>query len=71
MIAMSQVAALSAGPVVRRPMVLHSERLGEIIAIRSMSYLALSHDHRGVGEADAAGFLTEVRERLEQTQLPG
>lgn len=69
MIDRPQVAALSAGPVVRRPVVLHSGRLGEAIAIRSMSYLALSHDYRVVGEADAAGFLTEVRERLERAQL--
>ena len=35
------------------------------IAPRSMVYLALSYDHRLVDGADAARFLTTVKERLE------
>ena len=39
---------------------------GETIAIRSMVYLALSYDHRLVDGADAARFLTTVKDRLEE-----
>jgi 2-oxoglutarate dehydrogenase E2 component (dihydrolipoamide succinyltransferase) len=39
---------------------------GETIAIRSMVYLALSYDHRVVDGADAARFLTTMKERLEE-----
>ena len=39
--------------------------LGEVIAVRSMVYLALSYDHRLIDGADAARFLTAVKERLE------
>jgi 2-oxoglutarate dehydrogenase E2 component (dihydrolipoamide succinyltransferase) len=39
---------------------------GETIAIRSMVYLALSYDHRVVDGADAARFLTTLKERLEE-----
>ena len=35
------------------------------IATRSMVYLALSYDHRLVDGADAARFLTTVKDRLE------
>jgi len=37
---------------------------GDSIAVRSMVYLALSYDHRIVDGADAARFLTQVKERL-------
>ena len=39
--------------------------LGEVIAPRSMVYLALSYDHRLVDGADAARFLGTIKERLE------
>jgi pyruvate dehydrogenase E2 component (dihydrolipoamide acetyltransferase) len=45
--------------------------LGEVIAIRSMVYLALTYDHRIVDGADAARFLTTVKERLEAGQFQG
>jgi pyruvate dehydrogenase E2 component (dihydrolipoamide acetyltransferase) len=60
-----QVAILGIGAVVKRPMVVKSEDGGETIAIRSMVYLALSYDHRIVDGADAARFLTTLKERLE------
>jgi 2-oxoglutarate dehydrogenase E2 component (dihydrolipoamide succinyltransferase) len=53
-----QVAILGTGSVVKRPVVISDENLGETIAIRSMVYLALSYDHRIVDGADAARFLT-------------
>jgi pyruvate dehydrogenase E2 component (dihydrolipoamide acetyltransferase) len=45
--------------------VVNDPELGEIIAPRSMVYLALSYDHRLVDGADAARFLTTVKDRLE------
>jgi pyruvate dehydrogenase E2 component (dihydrolipoamide acetyltransferase) len=61
-----QVAILGTGSVVRRPVVVAGADGGETIAIRSMVYLALSYDHRLVDGADAARFLTAVRQRLEE-----
>ncbi|MCW2539713.1 MAG: 2-oxoglutarate dehydrogenase, component, dihydrolipoamide succinyltransferase [Frankiales bacterium] len=60
-----QVAILGTGAVVKRPVVIDDENLGETIAIRSMVYLALSYDHRIVDGGDAARFLTTIKERLE------
>ncbi|MET7392631.1 2-oxoglutarate dehydrogenase, E2 component, dihydrolipoamide succinyltransferase [Dactylosporangium sp. NPDC005572] len=60
-----QVAILGTGAVVKRAVVVNDPDLGEIIAPRSMVYLALSYDHRIVDGADAARFLTTVKERLE------
>ncbi|MEV8515538.1 2-oxoglutarate dehydrogenase, E2 component, dihydrolipoamide succinyltransferase [Dactylosporangium sp. NPDC051484] len=60
-----QVAILGTGAVVKRAVVVNDPELGEIIAPRSMVYLALSYDHRIVDGADAARFLTTVKERLE------
>jgi len=60
-----QVAILGTGAVVKRPVVVSDANLGETIAIRSMVYLALSYDHRIVDGADAARFLTTMKERLE------
>ena len=61
-----QVGILGVGSVVKRPMVVKGEDGGETIAIRSMVYLALSYDHRVVDGADAARFLTTLKERLEE-----
>ncbi|MFK3981995.1 2-oxoglutarate dehydrogenase, E2 component, dihydrolipoamide succinyltransferase [Micromonospora sp. NPDC050397] len=60
-----QAAILGTGAVVKRAVVVNDPELGEIIAPRSMVYLALSYDHRLVDGADAARFLTSVKERLE------
>jgi 2-oxoglutarate dehydrogenase E2 component (dihydrolipoamide succinyltransferase) len=61
-----QVAILGTGSVVKRPVVVRDEDLGEVVAIRSMVYLALSYDHRIVDGADAARYLNAVKERLEE-----
>ncbi|WP_299955511.1 2-oxoglutarate dehydrogenase, E2 component, dihydrolipoamide succinyltransferase [uncultured Modestobacter sp.] len=66
-----QVAILGVGSVVKRPVVIKDPELGEVVAIRSMVYLALSYDHRIVDGADAARFLTTVKERLEGGQFEG
>jgi 2-oxoglutarate dehydrogenase E2 component (dihydrolipoamide succinyltransferase) len=66
-----QVAILGTGSVVKRPVVVQDPDLGEVIAIRSMVYLALTYDHRIVDGADAARFLGTVKERLEAGQFEG
>ncbi len=60
-----QVAILGTGSVVKRAVVIDDPKLGETIAVRNMVYLALTYDHRVVDGADAARFLTEVKQRLE------
>jgi 2-oxoglutarate dehydrogenase E2 component (dihydrolipoamide succinyltransferase) len=60
-----QVGILGTGSVVKRAVVVDDPDLGEIIVPRSMVYLALSYDHRQVDGADAARFLTTIKERLE------
>jgi 2-oxoglutarate dehydrogenase E2 component (dihydrolipoamide succinyltransferase) len=61
-----QVGILGTGTVVKRPAVVSDPLLGEVIAVRSMVYLALSYDHRLVDGADAARFLGAVKSRLEE-----
>ncbi|WP_084965634.1 2-oxoglutarate dehydrogenase, E2 component, dihydrolipoamide succinyltransferase [Thermoactinospora rubra] len=60
-----QVGMLGTGAVVKRPVVVDTPE-GEVIAVRSMVYLALTYDHRLVDGADAARFLTTVKKRLEE-----
>ena len=60
-----QVAVLGTGTVVKRPVVIDDPNLGETIAVRQMVFLALTYDHRLVDGADAARFLTDVKQRLE------
>jgi 2-oxoglutarate dehydrogenase E2 component (dihydrolipoamide succinyltransferase) len=61
-----QVGILGTGTVVKRPAVVSDPVLGEVIAVRSMVFLALSYDHRLVDGADAARFLTAMKARLEE-----
>ena len=61
-----QVGILGTGAVVKRPVVVDDPDLGEVVAVRSMVYLALTYDHRIVDGADAARFLVTVKERLEE-----
>ncbi|MEV7227090.1 2-oxoglutarate dehydrogenase, E2 component, dihydrolipoamide succinyltransferase [Polymorphospora sp. NPDC051019] len=60
-----QAAILGTGAVVKRAVVVDDPDLGELIVPRSMIYLALSYDHRLVDGADAARFLSAIKERLE------
>lgn len=60
-----QVAILDLEAIVKRPVVL--ERDGEeAIAIRPMSYLCMSWDHRALDGAEAARFLAEIKTGLEE-----
>ena len=61
-----QVGILGVGSVVKRAVVVDDPSLGEVIAVRSMVYLALTYDHRLVDGADAARFLVTVKNRLEE-----
>ena len=61
-----QVGILGTGTVVRRPVVMKEANGQEVIAIRSMVYLSLTYDHRLVDGADAARFLTVIKNRLEE-----
>jgi 2-oxoglutarate dehydrogenase E2 component (dihydrolipoamide succinyltransferase) len=60
------VGILGTGSVVKRAVVVDDPELGEVVAIRSMVFLALTYDHRIVDGADAARFLVTVKERLEE-----
>ncbi len=64
-----QVAIMGTGAVVKRAVVIDDPNLGETIAVRRMVYLALTYDHRIVDGADAARFLTAVKQRLEAGQF--
>ena len=61
-----QVAILDLEAVTRRPVVVTDERGRESIAIRPMTYLCMSWDHRALDGAMAAQFLSTVRGNLER-----
>src|SRR5690625_3178413 len=64
-----QVGILGTGAVVKRPVVINDPQGGDSIAVRHMAYLALTYDHRIVDGADAARFLTAIKERLESGEF--
>ena len=66
-----QSAILATGAVVRRPVVMSDADGVDVIAIRSMTYLALSYDHRSIDGADASRFLQAVKRRIEQGAFKG
>jgi 2-oxoglutarate dehydrogenase E2 component (dihydrolipoamide succinyltransferase) len=61
-----QVGILGTGTVVKRAVVVEDPALGEVIAVRSMVYLALTYDHRLIDGVDAVRFLATIKERLEE-----
>jgi len=65
-VALPQVAILGTGTIVKRPVVVKGTDGEEVIAIRSMIYLSLSYDHRLVDGADAARYLTAIKNRIEE-----
>ncbi len=60
-----QVAILDTEAVVKRPVVVTDEHGDDSIAIRHMTYLCMSWDHRALDGALAAQFLAALRGRLE------
>jgi pyruvate dehydrogenase E2 component (dihydrolipoamide acetyltransferase) len=65
-----QVAILGTGIVQKKPVVV-THNGDDSIAIRQSVYFALSYDHRIVDGADAARFLTMVKDRLEAGNFDG
>jgi 2-oxoglutarate dehydrogenase dihydrolipoamide succinyltransferase (E2 component) len=59
-----QVAILDLEAIVKRPVVV-SENGTDAIAIRPMTYLCMSWDHRALDGAEAARFLADVEQLLE------
>jgi pyruvate dehydrogenase E2 component (dihydrolipoamide acetyltransferase) len=59
-----EVAILATAAIEKRPIVV-SDAYGDSIAIRWMSYLCLSYDHRMLDGADAARFLQDLKFVLE------
>ncbi|HWT23810.1 MAG TPA: dihydrolipoamide acetyltransferase family protein, partial [Solirubrobacteraceae bacterium] len=60
-----QVAILDTEAVVKRPVVVTDELGQDAIAIRHMTYLCMSWDHRALDGALAARFLRALADRLE------
>jgi pyruvate/2-oxoglutarate dehydrogenase complex dihydrolipoamide acyltransferase (E2) component len=60
-----QVAILDTEAVVKRPVVMTDELGNDSIAIRPMTYLCMSWDHRALDGALAARFLSSLRKKLE------
>jgi pyruvate/2-oxoglutarate dehydrogenase complex dihydrolipoamide acyltransferase (E2) component len=60
-----QVAILDTEAVVKRPVVITDELGNDSIAIRPMTYLCMSWDHRALDGAVAAQFLNALRKKLE------
>jgi pyruvate/2-oxoglutarate dehydrogenase complex dihydrolipoamide acyltransferase (E2) component len=60
-----QVAILDTEAVVKRPVVITDELGNDSIAIRPMTYLCMSWDHRALDGALAAQFLAALRKKLE------
>ncbi|MEU2001463.1 2-oxo acid dehydrogenase subunit E2 [Rhodococcus sp. NPDC019627] len=64
-----QTGILGVGAVIER--LIPTRQDGELrIDVRSMAYLSISYDHRIVDGADAARFLTTVKNRLENGFTP-
>jgi 2-oxoglutarate dehydrogenase E2 component (dihydrolipoamide succinyltransferase) len=66
-----QVAILGTGAIVKRAVVMADDNGNDLIAVRSMVYLALSYDHRLIDGADAARFLAAIKHRLEEGSFEG
>ncbi|WP_020014276.1 2-oxoglutarate dehydrogenase, E2 component, dihydrolipoamide succinyltransferase [Promicromonospora sukumoe] len=63
---LGHAAILGTGTITKRPVVVTDAEGNESIAVRSMSYIFLSYDHRLVDGADAARFLTAIKNRIEE-----
>ncbi|HSJ43683.1 MAG TPA: 2-oxoglutarate dehydrogenase, E2 component, dihydrolipoamide succinyltransferase [Euzebyales bacterium] len=59
-----EVAILGTGAIQKRPKVV-DDGLGDTIAIRDLVYLCLTYDHQILDGADAARYVTDVKEVVE------
>ena len=64
-----QVAILGIGKIEKRAKVLTTADGEDYIAIRHLSYFALSFDHRIIDGADAEKFLAYIKDHLESAQF--
>jgi 2-oxoglutarate dehydrogenase complex dihydrolipoamide succinyltransferase (E2) component len=60
-----QVAILDLEAIVKRPVVVNGPDAEDAIAIRPMSYLCMSWDHRALDGAEAARFLSRIKDKVE------
>jgi 2-oxoglutarate dehydrogenase E2 component (dihydrolipoamide succinyltransferase) len=63
---LGHAAILGTGTITKRPVVVTDTDGNESISVRSMAYIFLSYDHRLVDGADAARFLTAIKNRIEE-----
>ena len=61
-----QVAILGVGTIEKRPVVIEDENGNDAIAIKTMSYFAITYDHRLVDGADADRFMIDVKKVIEE-----
>jgi 2-oxoglutarate dehydrogenase E2 component (dihydrolipoamide succinyltransferase) len=61
-----QVAILGIGTIEKRPIVVTDEDGNDAIVIKTMSYLAITYDHRLVDGADADRFMLDIKKVLEE-----
>jgi 2-oxoglutarate dehydrogenase E2 component (dihydrolipoamide succinyltransferase) len=61
-----QVAILGVGTIEKRPIVVEDEDGNDSIVIKTMSYFAITYDHRLVDGADADRFMIDVKKVIEQ-----
>jgi 2-oxoglutarate dehydrogenase E2 component (dihydrolipoamide succinyltransferase) len=59
------LAIMSTGAIVKRPVVKSDKEGNDYIAIRSMMYLGLTHDHRLIDGLYAVQFTERVKQYLE------
>jgi pyruvate dehydrogenase E2 component (dihydrolipoamide acetyltransferase) len=62
-------ALLSLGKIQKRPVSAHNTEGSTAFAIRSIAFVTLSYDHRIIDGADAARFLSFVKEQVETKEL--
>lgn len=63
-----QVAILGIGTIEKRPIVMTDDDGNDAIAIRTMSYFAITFDHRLIDGADADHFMNTVKATLENDE---
>jgi pyruvate dehydrogenase E2 component (dihydrolipoamide acetyltransferase) len=61
-----QVAILGIGTIEKRPVVVTDEDGNDGLVIKTMSYLAITYDHRLVDGADADRFMIDIKKVLEE-----
>jgi len=61
-----QVAILGIGTIEKRPAVITDDDGNDMLAIRTMSYFAITFDHRLIDGADADHFMVAVKKTLEE-----